>query len=167
MSQAKGDEERHMWGHSPTWKDKEETGGTLFVRAASVTPFGCVPHLAAPQLRAGTGEDTIHSGRRRRGGREAPQTYGMRYYSKGTVGLLVCRHMGLFKGQITGSYLFSKSMGLRFKAFLPTCNKQCWLWKIQQCIIFSMQDVTITYYRTFFNILQCVVLYWPKNAKQT
>lgn len=122
MSQAKAEGEKHMWGHSPTQKDEIETGGPLFARTASVTPVGCVPHLAALQLRAGTGEDTIHSDRHRRGGREAPQTYGMRHCSQGTVGLLVCGHMEISKGQTAGSYLLSKSMVLRFKAFLPVTS---------------------------------------------
>lgn len=35
-----------MWGHSSTREDEEGAGCSLFARAASMAPWGCVPHLA-------------------------------------------------------------------------------------------------------------------------
>lgn len=58
-----------MWGHCNTQEGEEEAGRPLLARAAPVTPWGCVPHLAPTQLRAWMG--TAPSGRGRKEDREA------------------------------------------------------------------------------------------------
>lgn len=160
-----------MQGHSATGEDEEESGGSLLAQ----WPLGDVC-LAWPLQGSRQGwvitplelcqPSCSGSSRRNRGDGETPQASGMRCQACRSLRQSGCGHMWIFKGEIAEYYLLFKAIAWRFKAFLPAQNKWCELWKIQQCVSLFMQAIAITYFYTCFKILQRLVLYWTKNAKQ-
>ena len=164
-AKQKGRERRRCGGTDLRGGTKRRLGVPCLLVLHQWAPGDMCP--AWPSHGSRMGEGTSHRGSGRSGDRGAPQTSGTSCYSWGNLRVLGCGLMWIFKEQIAGYYLFSNTLTLSFKTFLPACNKWCGLWKTQQHISLWMQAMAITCFKTWFKILWSVVLYWPKNAKQT
>jgi len=73
LSKAEGEGKKEMWGHRSTWGDKEEAGGPLLARAASVSPRGHVPGLALSWLQNGRGYEPQRQWQKR--GQRSPTNF--------------------------------------------------------------------------------------------